>query len=164
MPALDYITIQGFKSIGSIERLPLRRINVLIGANGSGKSNFIQVFAFLHAVRAGQLRDYAQRAGGADEILHFGSKTTEDMTISRISFEKERNQYRITLAATDAGGLFPKSENVYCWNKSTGDRTPKDTNRSMDRDGEAGISNPSGLEDRGVCQPSPRPLASLSLS
>ena len=141
MPALDYITIQGFKSIGSIERLPLRRINVLIGANGSGKSNFIQAFAFLHAVRAGQLRDYAQRAGGADEILHFGSKTTEDMTF-HVSFEKERNQYRITLAATDAGGLFPKSENVYCWNKP-GDRTPA-IRTVHGQDGEAGISNPSG--------------------
>ena len=38
--ALDYITIQGFKSIASIEKLELRPINVVIGANGSGKVQF----------------------------------------------------------------------------------------------------------------------------
>ena len=139
MLALDYITVQGFKSIASVERLPLRQINVLIGANGSGKSNFIQAFAFLHAVRAGHLRDYVQRAGGADEILHFGSKITEEMTF-HVSFENERNQYRITLAATDAGGLYPKSENVYYWNKLRY-RTPA-IRTVLGRDGEAGISNP----------------------
>jgi predicted ATPase len=36
--ALYHITIKGFKSIASIEKLELRPINVLIGANGSGKS------------------------------------------------------------------------------------------------------------------------------
>ena len=49
--ALDYITIQGFKSIASIEKLVLRPINVVIGPNGSGKSNFIGAFAFLNAIR-----------------------------------------------------------------------------------------------------------------
>ena len=44
---LDYITVRGFKSIASLEKLPLKPINILIGANGSGKSNFIGVFAFL---------------------------------------------------------------------------------------------------------------------
>ena len=45
--ALDSITIQGFKSIGSVEKLELRPINSVIGSNGSGKSNFLGVFAFL---------------------------------------------------------------------------------------------------------------------
>ena len=47
MPAIEHITVQGFKSIKHLEELRLRPINVLIGANGSGKSNFIGVFAFL---------------------------------------------------------------------------------------------------------------------
>ncbi|MBK8097927.1 MAG: AAA family ATPase [Planctomycetes bacterium] len=42
-PILDAITIEGFKSIASIRDLPMRRMNVLIGANGSGKSNFLDV-------------------------------------------------------------------------------------------------------------------------
>jgi len=83
--ALDYITIRGFKSIASIEKLPLTACNVLIGANGSGKSNFIGVFEFLHAIREGELRDYVIKAGGAEKVLHFGSKTTREIYI-RLSF------------------------------------------------------------------------------
>ena len=41
MPELEWISVKGFKSISSIEMLKLGAINVVIGANGSGKSNFI---------------------------------------------------------------------------------------------------------------------------
>ena len=78
MPALDWITIEGFKSIRSIEKLELGPINVLIGPNGSGKSNFIEAFSFLNAIRDGRLKNYVTKAGGAERILHFGSKTTSD--------------------------------------------------------------------------------------
>ena len=47
MPKLDHITIKGFKSLADIEKLELNDVNVLIGANGSGKSNFIEAFSFL---------------------------------------------------------------------------------------------------------------------
>ncbi len=77
--ALDYITIRGFKSIASLDKLPLKPVNVLIGPNGSGKSNFIGVFAFLNAIREGRLRDYVTKGGGAEKILHFGSKTTKEL-------------------------------------------------------------------------------------
>jgi len=79
--ALDYITIQGFKSIASVEKLELRPINVVIGPNGSGKSNFVEVFAFLHAIREGRLRAYVTAAGGAEKVLHFGSKMTREIYI-----------------------------------------------------------------------------------
>ena len=77
--ALDYITIRGFKSIDLIDELALRPINVVIGPNGSGKSNFIGVFDFLHHIREGGLRNYVTRAGGAEKVLHFGSKKTEEI-------------------------------------------------------------------------------------
>ena len=82
MTGLDYITIEGFKSIASIRELALRPINILIGANGSGKSNFLEAFSLLNSVREGKHEDYVIRAGGASEILHFGPKTT-----SQIGFE-----------------------------------------------------------------------------
>ena len=85
--SLDYITIQGFKSIASIEKLALRPINVVIGANGSGKSNFIGVFDFIHEIRAGRLRDYVLKSGGADKVLHFGSKATHQIFFD-LSFAK----------------------------------------------------------------------------
>ena len=41
MAALDWITVEGFKSIKRIERLSLEPIDIVIGSNGSGKSNRI---------------------------------------------------------------------------------------------------------------------------
>jgi predicted ATPase len=37
---LDYVSVQGFKSIASLDKLGLPPVNVIIGSNGSGKSNF----------------------------------------------------------------------------------------------------------------------------
>lgn len=114
---LDTITVKGYKSIAAIERLKLGAINVVIGPNGSGKSNFIGLFAFLHAIRDGRLQDYVIKAGGADKMLHFGSKVTNQVQI-RISFKDERNQYAIHLEPTDADELVPSFEVVYFWDKS----------------------------------------------
>src|ERR1700692_407194 len=101
--ALDCITIQGFKSIASVE-VPLRPINVVIGPNGSGKSNFIGVFAFLHAVREGRMKDYVTAAGGAERVLHFGSKTTNEIHF-HLSFANGVNQYELKLSPTQDDGL-----------------------------------------------------------
>jgi predicted ATPase len=98
--ALDYITIQGFKSIASIEKLPLRPINIVIGANGSGKSNFIGVFEFLHEIREGRLKNYVTEAGGADRVLHFGSKTTRDIFF-HLAFAKGYYKLRLRSTADD---------------------------------------------------------------
>ena len=109
MPALDTITIKGFRSIASIENLKLEAINVLIGPNGSGKSNFIEAFSFLHAIREGQLQDYVIKAGGADKVLYFGSKVTASIEI-QISFQGGVNQYQLALAPTADDRLYPSSE------------------------------------------------------
>ncbi|BDI28799.1 chromosome segregation protein SMC [Capsulimonas corticalis] len=99
MPAIEKISIKGFKSIASIEDLALGAVNIVIGPNGSGKSNFIGVFSFLHAIREGQLQDYVTRAGGADKILHFGAKTTEKIEIN-VTFQEAKNRYRLSLIPT----------------------------------------------------------------
>jgi predicted ATPase len=139
--ALDYITVKGFKSIASIEKLTLRPVNILIGSNGSGKSNFIGVFAFLHAVREGHLREYVIEAGGAEKILHFGSKTTKQIEI-HLSFVQEVNQYRLELSPTNDDGLYPSSETVFFWDKARYPKKPYDDFLSSREQGrEAGISD-----------------------
>jgi predicted ATPase len=141
MPELDTISIKGFKSISAIEDLKLGAINILIGPNGSGKSNFIGVFSFLHALREGHLQDYVTRAGGANKILHFGSKVTQELDIL-ISFQEGVNQYRITLAPTPGDQLYPIKEVVYFWDKKKYDKPY--ANGLARQNGEAGISNPHG--------------------
>jgi len=137
--ALDYVTIQGFKSIASVEKLPLRPINVLIGANGSGKSNFVGVFSFLHAILEGRLRNYVTAAGGAEKILHFGSKTTKEIHFL-LSFANEVNRYELKLSPTDDDGLFPSRESVYYGEAFPGPFMP--VLRTWQQGREAGISNP----------------------
>jgi predicted ATPase len=140
MPELDSITIRGFKSIASIEVLALGPINLVVGPNGSGKSNFIGVFSFLHAIREGHLHDYVIKAGGADKILHFGSKVTSSLEIL-VSFEGGRNQYKIVLGATEDDQLYPQSETVSFVDKER--YTGASYNEILPPQGlEAGISNP----------------------
>jgi predicted ATPase len=139
--ALDYITIRGFKSIASIEKLPLKSVNVVIGSNDSGNSNFIGLFAFLHAIREGRLRDYVIQAGGAERVLHFGSKTTRQIDV-HLSFGGEVNQYDLVLSPTQDDGLYPSSETTFFWDKSRF-KSPYDESLAPREQGrEAGISDP----------------------
>ena len=147
MPLLEFITVEGFKSVKSIERLPLGPINVVIGANGSGKSNFIQVFSFLRAICVGRLQYYVQSAGGANRILHFGLKKTKQVTV-QLRFRHDVS-YGITLSASDVGGLFPAREVVRFWD-DTDVPQPRE-GLLMPKLGEAGISysedDAGGVED-----------------
>ena len=144
MPELDTISVKGFKSIASIEKLQLGAINVVIGPNGSGKSNFIGVFAFLHAIREGHLQDYVIKAGGADKVLHFGTKVTQKLQI-HVSFKDERNQYQIVLQPTDTDELVPESEVVYFWDKV---KYPNDEDEPMaERYQRLGLRPPEPDED-----------------
>ena len=100
MPVVDQITIRGFKSIRALEGLKLSPINVLIGANGSGKSNFIEVFSLLRDVARDRVDEFVARSGGADRILHFGSRTTQHLEVT-IKFD---NGELYELAMTDTTG------------------------------------------------------------
>ena len=106
---LDWISVDGFRSIVRLERLPLGPVNVLIGANGSGKSNLIQVFALLRAWHLGRLDDYVTRTGGGSRNLHFGTKATPRLRID-IAF-KDGKTYDLRLHSTedDRLGLHQQS-------------------------------------------------------
>ena len=87
MRTLGKIAIKGFKSIRD-QTLELDRLNVFIGGNGVGKSNLIGVFRFLHEVINQRLEKYVVTRGGADNILHFGRKTTPRMEFT-LQFDDE---------------------------------------------------------------------------
>ena len=59
----------------------MRPINLLIGANGSGKSNFLEAFIFLGEADAGRMESYVAYQGGANKLLHFGSKVTQQIWV-----------------------------------------------------------------------------------
>jgi predicted ATPase len=115
MKKLDRISIRNYKSIRNLD-LELSDLNVFIGANGSGKSNFIGVFKFLNHLIEGNLQTYTASQGGADTILHFGRKKSEDMSFS-LSFENGVNGYECRLAAGAEDNLFFLNEAAWFHNK-----------------------------------------------
>ncbi|MDA0769030.1 MAG: AAA family ATPase [Chloroflexi bacterium] len=142
MPPLNTITIKGFKSMASVENLNMKAINLLIGPNGSGKSNFVGVFDFLRAIRDGHLEDYVATAGGANRLLHFGSKTTTAIEV-QVSFNDDQNHYKIELRPTVTDGLIPYSESVYYWHKQQYPDGPQYAEPLKREGNEAGISRSS---------------------
>lgn len=115
MRRINRIEIEGFRSIKSL-KLDLEDINVLIGANGSGKSNFVAAFSFLRAITEGRLAQYTRKHGGADRILHFGAKFTDQLRF-KVHFKDSVNQYEIVLSPTTADDFSIDEEWAYFWNK-----------------------------------------------
>ena len=101
---MDYITIKGYKSIKSL-KLELKPINILIGANGAGKSNFISFFDFLNRLCTRNLTEYVALRGGPDKLLHKGSEITNQISFE-VSFQNQKNGYSATLERGDESFIF----------------------------------------------------------
>jgi predicted ATPase len=103
------IKIEGYKSIKSLS-IELKPINILLGGNGVGKSNFISIFSLLRNIYNQNLQNYIQKKGGADSLLYFGKKNTKsiDFTICFKSATGYENQFIVSLE-TAQDGLFVKS-------------------------------------------------------
>lgn len=104
--SIGTLTIKGFKSICELKKFRLLPLNVLIGANGVGKSNFVSFFKMLGELVEGRLQVWTKKQGGADRLLSFGIKETKAIEIN-IHFAD--NGYGIILEPT-AGGEFVISE------------------------------------------------------
>jgi predicted ATPase len=78
MNRLCRVEIRGFKSIRGME-LDLGPLNILIGANGSGKSNLISYFKLLNFMNTGTLQEFVGREGGGNALLHYGSAVSPQM-------------------------------------------------------------------------------------
>ncbi len=87
MDILSKLTLEGFQSLQAVE-LELRPINILIGANGAGKSNLISFFKMLNEMMAGRLQQYIGTAGRAQSLLYLGPKTTPQIQ-ARLEFSVE---------------------------------------------------------------------------
>ncbi len=75
---IERCRISGFKSIRDAE-IELGRLNVVIGANGAGKSNLVSFFALLRDSLNDRLGGHVSRRGGPNAFLHLGTKTTSEI-------------------------------------------------------------------------------------
>ena len=97
------LTIEGFKSIRKLEDFELRPLNVLIGANGAGKSNFVEFFRVLRELIDQKLQLAIATAGGADVCLYLGRRLTKQF-VARLYFG--HNGYEFALVPTEDNRLI----------------------------------------------------------
>jgi predicted ATPase len=75
MNRLKKIRLKGYKSFRNTE-IEFGKITVLLGANGTGKSNLVSFFRMLNFMTTNALQNYIGRSGSADSLLHYGHETT----------------------------------------------------------------------------------------
>lgn len=103
---MDKIEIKGYKSFRNLT-LDLLPINILIGSNGSGKSNFLSFFEFLNRLYEQKLTEYVALNGGIDKYFFQGSKIT-DAICATIYFKD--NFYSFELKEGDNRFVFSKEK------------------------------------------------------
>lgn len=114
---LDKLTIEGFKSIRSLKDFPLGKLNVLIGANGAGKSNFIKFFDLVRAIASDDLTEFAFRNGGSNGLVYNGPKTTPEISIA---LNIPNAGWAFTLEPLPTGQFFIKNQR--CWKTDIGEK------------------------------------------
>ncbi|MBF8276899.1 MAG: family ATPase [Candidatus Brocadiaceae bacterium] len=103
---LEYIMLEGYKSIKKLPKFRLNHdLNVLIGANGSGKTNFVRFFELLgHIMDKNKgLQNYLSANGRADAFLFRGVKVTE---ILRAHLWFGLNEFTFMLRAAADRSMF----------------------------------------------------------
>ncbi len=115
--SLDRLSIQGFKSIKELKDFELKDLNVIVGANGAGKSNLISFFKMLQTMIDGSLNRYVRDSGGAGDLVFNGRKVTKDM-VFKTRFGSRG--FRFTLVPTPADGCAIEDEARYYSGGATG--------------------------------------------
>lgn len=109
---LHRIRIAGFRSLRDVT-LELSPVTVVIGANGSGKSNLLSVLRLISLMRAQSLRRFVGEQGGASTLLHYGAATTKELSIEiELSHEKESITYVMRLGYAAGDSLVFLEENI----------------------------------------------------
>lgn len=101
MNKIESLRIRGFRSLADVQINELPSATVLIGANGSGKSNVVRFFEMMSwMIDSRKLNEFVQRQGGADDQLFGGAKVTPTMEAEiRIRTTEGQNDYRFVLAS-----------------------------------------------------------------
>ncbi len=125
---LTRLTLKGFKTIKDLRDFEPQPLNILIGANGAGKSNFIYFFRLLSWMTSERLQEHVAGQGGARTLLHDGPDVTHEIE-AEVCLETESglNDYRFrlfyaardTLLFADEKYRFTRagSSGPYPWNE-----------------------------------------------
>lgn len=99
MDRLENVSVRGFRRLQNID-LELRDLTVTIGANGSGKTSFLDILSVLAASANGNLPETLQRKGGLNQILTRGKAHELAIAVSMKIPERQPLKYELTLSPT----------------------------------------------------------------
>src|SRR6266542_1852541 len=112
MAQLTSLRLAGWKSIRDA-KIELRPLNVLIGANGSGKSNLVSFFKLMNEMMGGRFQERVGTTGGAESLLHFGAKRTQAIEAEfRFTTEEGENSYSMNLVPIAGNSLLFSQEKL----------------------------------------------------
>ena len=122
---LQAISIRGYKSIPYLQPLTweLGNVNILLGANGAGKSNIISFFTMLNYMMSKSFSTYVEMSGTSHALLHYGAKKTPTMS-GELTFadRKSIDTYHFTLANATPDRLIITEERI-TWHRK-GEKKP----------------------------------------
>lgn len=107
---INRLSIKGFKSIRTLDDFRMESLNVLLGANGAGKSSFVSYFRMLGEMVEGRLQTWTTQQGSADRVVSFGVKETNRVD-SFVRFGL--NGYKFALDTTVDGGFLFAEEQLF---------------------------------------------------
>ena len=111
---ISHIKLSGYKSIKSAD-VDFNNLNVFIGANGSGKSNFMSFFQMLEFYLSSieGLSEFVGRNGGANLLMHYGTSTTKSIE-AELTFTTSSGEtiYYVELGFAVGDKLYFKDEKV----------------------------------------------------
>lgn len=85
--SISKIRVTNFKSFKDLE-VKLGNFNVLIGANASGKSNFVQIFEFLRDISNHGLDNAVSMQGGVGYLRNINIGASENFSLKVVSEQK----------------------------------------------------------------------------
>lgn len=115
---LKKVSIGGFRSYDSnldLNTIEFQDLNVIIGANGAGKSNLISFLEMISYMMTCGLRNYTAKHGGAQTLMYFGPKQTEQISGNLLIHDSEGEKedvYSFALEQSATGQLFFSKEHM----------------------------------------------------
>ncbi|RJS80424.1 MAG: ATPase [Spirochaetes bacterium] len=82
--SIKRIEVRNFKSFKEL-KIDLGKFNVIIGANASGKSNFVHIFEFLRDITTSGLDNAVSLQGGVEYLRNMNIRVSEDLFIKIVA-------------------------------------------------------------------------------
>lgn len=98
--AITKIKVSNFKSFDELE-VDLRPLNVVVGGNASGKSNFLEIFRFLRDLNEHGVENAVSLQGGMEYLANVRIGTARPVVLEVSAGPEIR--YKITLQASESG-------------------------------------------------------------